>query len=288
MASRDYWVEISSRGKRLGGGFVLTRHHVLTASHCLRGTDAEDEDVDLSFAGGDVTPGRVCERAPEADLALIDIVKPRDTTVVVPKADRAGRGDKWTAPYRPSTADPYLSGAVLSGGITYQCEAGTEIEALQLGCSQRLGDYSGYSGGPVERHVTGRDSALLGVLLEQYPDRHATGRASDVLFAATIAEALRCFDCLGVGHLLEVLFGNGGTPPERTPLREFDQDPGESPAGAPGFHSPSVGSRIANANSLLGALHEWGASGVLDPVDASVMKRQVVQRIVDSNWADGL
>lgn len=286
MASADYWVEISQQGRRLGGGFILTRHHVLTAFHCLQGSDPDDENVELSFASGDVVPGQVCERAVGADLVLINIVKPRDSTLALPKADRAGRGDTWTAPYRPSTADPYLSGNVLSGAMAYRCESGIEIEALQLGCSQRLGDYSGYSGGPVERQITGGDPALLGVLLEQYPDRQATERASDVLFAATIAEALRRFDCLGVGHLLGILSASGRMQKNDSPAEVSHRQNGTDSIQEPDFLGRALDSRIATMNSVLAALHEWGTSGVLDPLDVSDLKRRAAQRFVDSNWVD--
>jgi hypothetical protein len=207
---RDYWVEISERGARLGAGFLLTRHYALTAAHCLRGVDFGKERLKLSFASGEMVTGRVRETAAGADLALIEIREPRESPLI-PHFDRAVRGDKWLAPYRPSTRDPYLSGTVLSDAISYRLEAGDEIEALQLDCSQYLGDYSGYSGGPVERQVTSGEPSFLGVLLEQYPDRRYDGRASNVLFAATIAEALRRFDLLGMSSLLENLSSPGIT-----------------------------------------------------------------------------
>jgi hypothetical protein len=291
VASTDYWVEISRQGMRLGAGFLLTRHHVLTAFHCLRSIDSDDSQFELSFATGEVAPGRLCEHSPGADLALIDIIKPRESALILPNADRAGQGDMWSAPYRPSTGDPYLSGNVLNGAMTYRCEAGHEIEALQLGCSQRLGDYSGYSGGPVERNVTGQDPAVLGVLLEQYPDRQAAERASDVLFAATIAEALRRFDCLGVPHLMKVLSADNGAPEKRFPARTSHQPDetrsAEAPRRPPRLgSSPSLESRIAAASAVLNALHDWGNSGVLDPMYVSELKLRVARRVVEGNWSD--
>jgi Trypsin-like peptidase domain len=287
----EYCVEISNRDRQLGAGFLLTRHHVLTAFHCVRPIDTDDEHLKLSFATGEVVPGRFCERSSGADLALIDVLKPLERSFILPNADRAGRGDMWSAPYRPSKRDPYLSGDVLRGTVTYKCDAGHEIEALQLGCRQLLGDYSGYSGGPVERHGPGEEPTLLGVLLEQYPDRQAPERASGVLFAATIAEALRRFDCLGVGHLLKVLFPDDGEQEECAPTTTSDErhaamqvQEKQKP------HSPitdsSLKPRIAAANSILGALHEWGSTGLLDPMAVSSLKLRVASRVVDSNWAD--
>jgi len=280
VASTDYWMEIFRQDTRLGAGFLLNQHHVLTAFHCVRSTEP-GEHLELSFATGEKIPGRVCEHARGADLALIDLLKPRESTLIMPGADKAVRGDKWSAPYRPSTGDPFLGGDVLEGKIKYRCEAGLEIEALQLGCSERLGDYSGYSGGPVERHATGREPSLLGILVEQFPDRQAPGRASDVLFAATIAEALRRFNCLGVGHLVNVLDADEQTP-WKCPSVGEPQPPDTAP---PGPRIP-MESRIAAANSIMETIREWARSGVLDPSQVSALAVRVALRLVDSNWAD--
>jgi hypothetical protein len=279
VASTGYCIEIFRQGTRLGAGFLLNQHHALTALHCVRSAEP-GEQVELSLGTGEKIPGRVCEHARGADLALIDLLEPRGSTLVTPSADKADRGDKWSAPYRPSTADPLLSGDVLDGKIKYRCEAGLEIEALQLGCSERLGDYSGYSGGPVERHVTGGEPSLLGILVEQFPDRQAPSRASDVLFAATIAEALRRFNCLGVGHLVNVLVADEQTPWKCPPVG----DP--QPPAAAGSRVP-MESRIADANSIMEAIRDWARSGVLDPAQVSALALRVALRLVDSDWADG-
>ena len=276
--STGYWIEIFRQGTRLGGGFLLNQHHALTALHCVRNAEP-GENVELSLATGEKIPGRVCEHARGADLALIDLLKPRETAFITPSADRAERGDKWSAPYRPSTSDPLLGGDVLAGQIKYRCEAGLEIEALQLGCSEQLGDYSGYSGGPVERQVPGQKPSLLGILVEQFPDRQAPGRASEVLFAATIGEALRRFNCLGVGHLMNVLDTH-----EKTPWRCPPADEPQPPA-APASGS-MVESRIAAANSIMETIREWARNGVLDPAEVSVLGLRVASRLVDSSWAD--
>lgn len=280
VAGTDYWIEIFRQGTRLGAGFLLNQHHALTAFHCVRSAEPGDY-LELSFATGEKLPGRVCEHARGADLALLDVLKPRESTLITPGADKADRGDKWSAPYRPSTADPFLSGDVLEGKVTYRCEAGLEIETLQLGCSERLGDYSGYSGGPVERHATGREPSLLGILVEQFPDRQAPDRASGVLFAATIAEALRRFNCLGVGHLLNVLDADEQTPWKCPPVGA----PGPPETAALGSCIP-MESRIAAANSIVEAIREWARSGVLDASQVSALTMRVALRLVDGDWND--
>jgi hypothetical protein len=286
VGSADYWVEISQQGRKLGAGFVVTRHYVLTAFHCLRSIDPDDELVELSFASGEVAPGRLYESAPEADLALIDLLKPRDRKFEPLSADRARQGDAWFAPYRPRRDEPHLAGDVVSGAMAYRCETGHEIEALQLNCSQGIGNYSGYSGGPVERRGSRPRPSLIGVLLEQYPDRRAD-RASGVLFAATIAEAARRFNYLGVAHLIEIMTAPDGPEPEQPPV----QKPGRHDAYGPAQASAGQASRqsveplIAKANSLLAALEEWGASSTLSPLDVSMLKRRVVRRLVDGDWA---
>ena len=97
------------------------------------------------------------------------------------------------------------------GKITYRCEAGLEIEALRLAVPSSWG-LLGILRRPGRRYAPGREPSLLGILVEQFPDRQAPGRASDVLFAATIAEALRRFNCLALGHLVNVLYADEQTP----------------------------------------------------------------------------
>ena len=289
MADAECWVELSCRGSRLGAGLLLTNHFAVTAFHCIRGIEGADERLDVSFSTGEVVPGRVYESSPEADLALVDILRPRESPIVLPSADRADKGDLWSAPYRPSTSDPYLSGEVLSQAIKYRLETGHDVEALQLECSQHLGDYAGYSGGPVQRSVTGKDLVVLGVMLEQYPDRQAGDRASNVLFAATIAEVLRRFGAFNVGHLLKVLTGAEAPPAERPGAADtgtavptatgISADPAVSGRGQ------SLDSRIAAAESLIAVIRDWGMSGVLDPMSVSGITAQVARRLVDTDWA---
>jgi hypothetical protein len=287
VGTTDYWVEICQNGSKLGAGFVVTRHYVITALHCLRGFTPDDEDLELSFPTGEVTPGRIYECAPDVDLALIDILKPQDKAPALPNADRARQGDAWFAPYRPHSDEPHLAGDVASGAMAYRCVAGYEIEALQLNCSQAIGDYSGYSGGPVERREGNGDPSLIGVLVEQHLDRQDSDRASGVLFAATMAEAVRRFDCLGVSHLMRILTAEDGTARERPAARKSRGDEVPESTRAPfGYASgPSAESRIAEARSLIDTFQEWGESKVLSPMQVSNLKWRTAQHLVDGKWA---
>jgi hypothetical protein len=120
-------------------------------------------------------------------------------------------------------------------------------------------------------------------MVEQFQDRQVRGRASDVLFAATIAEALRRFNCLGVGHLMNVLDADEQTSWKCPPVG----GPQPPNTATPESRVP-VESRIAAANSILETIKEWAISGVLDPAQVSALASRVALRLVDSNWVDDL
>jgi len=286
--SGDYWVEISQGGVRLGAGFLLTRCYVLTAFHCLRDITPGTDEVDISFATGEVRPGRVHRRTQEADLALIDVPE-SDNCPAVPHADRAGVGETWSNPYRPSMSHAFLSGNVTAVPVPYQCEGGGAIEAIQLGCLQPLGDYAGYSGSPIERNRQDEGRALLGVLLEQYPDHQLPGRASTVLFAATIAEVFRRFDCFDMDHLFKLLV----PPPAETSSESVSRRPLRGRADKPEIsrdRARPTGRRIESSTdavgSLLEALHEWQVSGLLDGLDVPTLTLGIVQNLINDVMRD--
>ncbi|MFE7435656.1 trypsin-like peptidase domain-containing protein [Streptomyces tendae] len=210
MTSAGYWVELFQSEQRLGGGFFLTRRYVVTALHCLSGLTSPDGRLDVVLTDGSKLAGYVCRGDQDADLALIMIAAAYEVRLPIPRAGIAHRGDDWHSPYRPEATEPALGGKVDDGTADYPCEGGAVIKALQLAVDQHTGDYSGYSGGPVVTGVPDKhEPALVGVLLEQVPDREATGRAANVLFAATIGEVLRRFDQFHVEHLIDVLDPEG-------------------------------------------------------------------------------
>lgn len=190
MTTGSYWVKLHAEdGRELGAGFYITRRYLLTAEHCLRRLAAERTEVTIVHEDGTSAKGRVCERSREADLALISLVGP--ALVQPPPAERCARGDRWRTPSGPKPSDPCLAGVIDEPSMKFKCVGGAQLEALQLRSETDLGSYSGYSGSAVER--LGEESALAGVMLEQYFDRHDGKRAANVLFAVTMREAIERF-----------------------------------------------------------------------------------------------
>jgi hypothetical protein len=197
--SDKYWVALRHAGDVLGGGMVIQRGGVvLTARHCLRGLTTGDH-VDATFANGRTVRCRIDE-VDDWDIALVVALDPGACDIAPPQTDISRPKDSWFAPYRPSAADPSLTGTVISEHHEYRLYDGTPVPALQLQVQQILGDYSGYSGGPVERDSSD-ENRLIGILLEQYLDRELPERATNVLFAATIREALLRFRRYETDHL---------------------------------------------------------------------------------------
>ncbi|MFF4347141.1 trypsin-like peptidase domain-containing protein [Streptomyces sp. NPDC001530] len=269
MTGTGYWVDLYQAQQRLGGGFLLTRRFVLTALHCLRGLSL-DESVGIELADGERVEGRVCRQDKEADLALVEIGAGHQVTLPIPAADVARDGDRWRGPYRPATHDVHLSGRVSAGAAQHLCVGGATIEALQLTADQHLGDYSGYSGGPVEGVGDDgtRQPAVVGILIEQAPDRAAEARAANVLFAATIGEAIRRFDHLDVVHLIDVL-----RPP--APDRDHPVQDGATPA------------RFVGTEALLLQLDAWAQRSLIDPSQIAELKFMAVKALIDGEGNGG-
>jgi Trypsin-like peptidase domain len=273
MNGAGYWVNISQGGARLGAGFLLTGCYVLTAHHCLANSVTQAEDVEIQFEDGEVLPGRVLRRSPDADLALID-VPTSSKGPVIPQADRANPGDSWRNPYRPSQSHALLSGMIEAVPVTYTCEGGDSVEVMQLGCVQNLGDYAGYSGSPIEGSRPDGGSRLLGVLIEQYPEHYPSNSdprpASMVLFAATISEVFRRFDCFDLSHLISLLPSSSGA--DVSGVRTYGRNL------ATGTARSEVQYHISVVDAKIEALQGWQKRGLLDEQQFTALTLRVITR----------
>lgn len=283
MDSPRYWFELSSQGKVLGGGFLLTRKYGITATHCLAplGVSSKSDegalsdvvvDIDLGYELTDAS-ARVSEV--RGDLALLEIVHPARRRLIAPTIGTAVTGDSWAAPYRPSSDYPKLTGKVSESNIKYACRDGEYVEALQLVVEQSIGQHHGYSGGPVSRVSDLGEECALGVLLEQFPDLSAQQRASNVLFAASMAAVFGAF--VAFDHI-----DVSGNEPHHS-RSEVQSDPSAPSRGSEAIVLPSgardtleaARKKLAVADETLRWAKEWARDGLLDETEYRQLKIRV-------------
>lgn len=220
------WARVIVDGVDRGGGVALAPRLLVTAAHCVQGIElgAAGQALEVAVSGRPRVSAVLQERADRADLALLRLDEPLVSSVRLPHVSDCRRGDPWFAPARPSMTDPELDGHV-SSVMLYDCQAGARIEAIQLTTSSVLGNYAGYSGGPVFLQPEDRNR-VAGILIEQYPDQLDHTRATNVLFAASAQEALDQFNSLSTRYLLRLaVAGDSAEPRER-------QEPAVGPGAA--------------------------------------------------------
>jgi hypothetical protein len=204
------------------------------------------------------------------DLALLEIAAFRNHDIVAPQIHREPvvKESPWEAPYRPSAQHPTLTGVVGNPDLKFQCSDGSIISAIQLTVSEEIGDHSGYSGGPVLRSDSYDDpTAILGVLIEQFPDRENQNRAANVLFAARVVHAFLHFaafdfaDQLGVSRVSH---------PQSEVIRSC-QD---------------VHSRLDEADEILERAKLWAEKSYVDNYDYKLIKARVRDLVFGESSAE--
>ncbi|MFF4733783.1 serine protease [Streptomyces mirabilis] len=282
MTDRHYWVRISEDGRHLGAGFLVTRVFVLTAMHCLRRVSSEDARLELELADGRVMTGRLCDSAKEVDLALIAVEGAHAHDLPpAPPTDWPRPQVRWSGTYCPPGENTQLSGRVTHAPIDYRSAEGGESKGIQLTVDQLLGDYSGYSGSPVDSDPVraGRsdpfergERPVVGILMEQQLSREDPTTGSNVLIAASVRHAMDMFPHFSIDWLR-----NGGHAPE--PPHAVSQEPTEATVEA----TAQRASREADV--VLRSLRQWEEAGLITSAEAQEHRRRTLRQLGD--WALG-
>nr|BFE56037.1 hypothetical protein GCM10020063_005630 [Dactylosporangium thailandense] len=274
VAGARYWATLVHDRRLLGCGFFVSRGELVTAAHCLRGLPVGTA-VTVEYSSGSAV-GHI-EQITDGDLALVVLPDDVETEVIAPMAVRCDAGDRWFAPYRPKPSDPQLEGTVTTNLVDYESFNGTKIRAIQLHVTQALGGYAGYSGGPVQK-VDGNIGsaaepvAIAGVLLEQYPERHPGGRASNVLFAASLLHAFVEFDRF---RSLSLVPGPRSSPTHGSRPREAPRP--SSPPSMVGNRAREV---IDSVELTLRAIRRWEHEKLIDPGEVPILRSSLLRQVI--------
>jgi hypothetical protein len=297
MGSDEYWVVVCRDQDVLGGGVLLTRHHVLTINLHLRGLPEHESSVDLYTASGLRLAGTILETDDNAGLMLLSVAVRPAQDLATPQMDHASKGDEWFAPYRPSQLVPHLRGTVDS--IAEDSSDGAPVrEAEDAGASHRLRTIqlssdvmtdcgADYEGGPVERRTSGSAPALVGVLVPRESVEESPGSPAGSFTAGAIDSAMDGFDKLSALVLAQWL------------VRDVQADnaaasgsehlaPGEAGGGA---LSGGVGvaertdllyARFDLAEESLRRIGAWERDALIDPLDATPYRVAIVGEIAEA------
>ena len=171
----------------LGSGFCLTDRIVATAAHVVRQRMAQE--LEFVTAAGVRLAVEAVHADPAIDVATLRVA---ESLAIVPALTHAVRRADWQVTARPRDHDAQLTGTVTATDHLVVNQGGHEMTVLQLHVAQALRDYRGYSGSAVTV-----DGAVVGVLVEQVPERVAAGEgrraAANVLYAVPVAQVVRRF-----------------------------------------------------------------------------------------------
>ncbi|MET9681687.1 trypsin-like peptidase domain-containing protein [Streptomyces coeruleorubidus] len=281
MSDREYWVHIGEEDRHLGAGFLLTREYVLTALHCLRRRSSDDARLVLELADGRRVHGWLCDAAEDVDLALIAVEEAHSHRLpLASPTDRPRPGVAWRGAYAPPGENTQLSGRITHVPYRYRSRAGGAFTGVQLTVEQELGDYSGYSGSPVDTD-TGRpgepepeERPVVGILMEQQLSREDHVSGTNVLVAASVLHAFEVFSAFHMERLKELT-----SPPGRQELVPRPRRSEEREEAAQ--------SLVSNADLYLRRIREWEESAVIPRAVADEERRSALRMLRERLLGDG-
>jgi hypothetical protein len=305
MGHEEYWLAISRDGILLGGGFFVTRSYALTSAACVRDL-RPGASVDLHTAGGLPLPGRVFEVAEDMGVALIGVAPDPLVDYATPQADHVVKGDSWCAPYRPSPVAAVLTGTVDAVTDGRRDAGGRPVGVIDLTPDRDVPDHRPYAGGPVERRAEGRDTAVVGVLLDPDHACRLRGTANDSPAAGAIGSVVAAFRELSPENLLGLLGPNAEGRDEAARAERPAGGPGpraSAGAAAPGAAPPSgappvasVGGAPRPSGDVRGALDtawlilrefkQMADESLVDPRDLPPFQIRVLDEVVREAWGE--
>jgi hypothetical protein len=164
----------------------------VTADHCVKRL-AIGDSIELVDADKTTFEGMLFGRCKEKDLALIQIVVPQPEIRIPPISAGVDKAF-WRTPCRPTEGHPLLTGSITNSATRFHCVGGSTLTALQLLSHQELGDFSGYSGSPIQQEEPDNTVKLVGLLIEQHISGAEPRKATNVIWAASIAEVIDEFN----------------------------------------------------------------------------------------------